>query len=86
MDNLEWDVILSCVSTCKAIYGKEFPQVEENEEQGRVNSKTHGSIDLYDVTPLRNCSEGLRKIVMVTEFALAPDVVPVSNFMIVLGR
>ena len=40
-------------------------------------SKAHGAMDLYDVTPLRSCSLGGRKIVMIAEFGLAKDVVPV---------
>ena len=40
-------------------------------------SKTHGAIDLYDVTPLRSCAFGGRKVVMIAEFGLARDAVPV---------
>ena len=35
-----------------------------------VNSNKYGSMDLYDVTQLRSCSEGGRKIVMTSEFEL----------------
>jgi hypothetical protein len=34
-------------------------------------------MDLYDVTPLRSCASGGRKVVMIAEFGLARDVIPV---------
>jgi len=39
-------------------------------------SKAHGAMDLHDVTPLRSCATGGRKIVMLAEFGLAKDVEP----------
>merc|ERR1719328_321327 len=39
-------------------------------------SKAHGAMDLHDVTPLRSCAVGGRKIVMIAEFGLAKDVEP----------
>ena len=41
-------------------------------------SKTHGALDIYDVTPLRGCAAGGRKVVMLSEFGLAKnDIEPV---------
>lgn len=39
-------------------------------------SKAHGAMDLHDVTPLRSCATGGRKVVMLAEFGLAKDVEP----------
>lgn len=39
-------------------------------------SKAHGAMDLHDVTPLRSCARGGRKVVMLAEFGLAKDVEP----------
>jgi hypothetical protein len=39
-------------------------------------SKIHGAMDLSDATPLRSCSQGGRKVVLMSEFGLARDVEP----------
>ena len=39
-------------------------------------SKNHGSLDLLDVSPLRTCARGGRKIIMIAEFRLSKDILP----------
>ena len=40
------------------------------------SSSVCGPLDIHDVTPLRSCSKGGRKIIMISEFVLAKDVKP----------
>ena len=42
-----------------------------------VNSLKHGSLDLYDVSPLVICAMGGRQITMITEFQFGSVVIPV---------
>ena len=49
-------------------------------------SKTHGAMDLYDVTPLRSCASGGRKVVMIAEFGLARNVVPIFQLYSAQGE
>ena len=39
-------------------------------------STTCGPLSIHDVTPLKSCSEGGRKVIMISEFTLAKDVKP----------
>lgn len=42
-----------------------------------IGSKDIGALELYDVSPLKSCSKGGRKIVMVSEYDLAENTMPV---------
>ena len=48
-------------------------------------SKIHGAMDLSDATPLRSCSQGGRKVVLISEFGLARDVEPYFQLYNAIG-
>ena len=49
-------------------------------------SKSHGSLDLFDASPLRGCANGGRKIILIAEFPLAKDVQPQFQLFDVNGN
>ena len=71
LKKLRLRVEIFCLASGRSLSSQTSPPISDSA------SRTHGAIDLYDVTPRRSCAFGGRKVVMIAEFGLASDAVPV---------